>query len=510
MEVIDVMRQVSPGADLILCRLSGAGLENSGVIAGMSGSPVYIDNKLIGAVAYAWEFAKEPIAGITPITEMLQIWELPSRGKGQNFGLSRIGLNRLPLPVAISGLSPTLEEIISPVLASWGMKPCAITSAGGKSDTAQLVPGGVIGVALLDGDVRAAAVGTITHREGNRVIAFGHPFFLAGDVELPMTGGVIHSILPSIANSFKIFSPGAPVGTISQDRYCGIAGTIGVPAPMIPVTVRVISPVRQDTFNFRAARHEQLTPAFIPIGIADVALQTEGTLQDVTLKSRIRLVFAKGKETEIEHTFAGVNPIANLYEKTQAELKLIFENEFQPVELTRIDAELHFTASKNSAILLAAIPDRFRIKAGETLIVRLQLRDYRGEEIERSVTIPLPITTPSGPFTITISSRDEFLASECNRALASIKPSTMEQLLQLLAESGQEDELIVAGYSGKPGLTVGSRELPQAPPYLRQILSADIKGGKIQPTGSSLLFKIPVNLGRVITGSARLELEVIK
>ncbi len=509
-EVVDVMRKVSPRGDLILCRLSGAGLEKSGVIAGMSGSPVYIDGKLLGAVAYAWGFAKEPLAGVTPIAEMLKIWDTPSGGKGKNSGAPRGGINHLPIPVAISGLSPLLEEIISPTLNSWGMMPCALTSASGKVDTADLVPGGVVGVALLDGDVRAAAVGTITHRAGNKIIGFGHPFFLAGDVELPMTGGVIHSVMPSLATSFKIFSPGPPIGTITQDRYCGIAGTIGTPAPMLPVTVRVHSPVARDTYHFRTARHDQLTPLLIPIGIVDVALQTEGTLEEATLFSRLRLIFRDGQQTEIKHTFAGVNPIARLYEQTQAELKLLFENEFQPVELTRVEMELNFTLERNTATLIAAITDRIRAKPGDTINIRLRLRTYRGEETEKTVSIPLPAATPPGTVYITISSRDEFLAGEANRAPLLIKPNSLEQLLQLVAESGQEDELLIAGYTTRPGLTVASQELPQVPPSLRQLFSSEIKGGSVQPTGSSLLFKIPVNLGRVVTGSARLELEVNK
>ncbi|MEO0071733.1 MAG: SpoIVB peptidase S55 domain-containing protein, partial [candidate division WOR-3 bacterium] len=273
-EVLDVMRNVSPHRDIILCRLSGAGLEKTGVIAGMSGSPVYINNKLAGAVASTWSFAKEPVAGVTPAKEMLDIWDrerdsstrqsLPrahrkgflhfsrndgARGLGWKekiktgkggLGEAEWGMTHLPLPLTISGFNPAIKEIAQPILAQYNLTLVGATgSAPNTLDTANLIPGGAVGVGLIDGDVRLAAVGTITHREGNRILAFGHPLFLAGDVALPMTGGVIHSVLPSMELSFKIFSPSPPIGVITQDRESGVSGLIGPLPPMVPISVAV-------------------------------------------------------------------------------------------------------------------------------------------------------------------------------------------------------------------------------------------------------------------------------
>ncbi len=512
-EIIDVMHQTSPRGDLILARLSGAGLDNTGVIAGMSGSPVYIDGKLIGAVAYAWSFAKEPIAGITPAQEMLKIWELPDSGKtkaqNRTSPLERSNLNLPPVPLAISGFNKRLKEIITPSLTRLGFQPVAAGVVGDEIDTADLVPGGAVGVALLDGDVRAAAVGTITYREGNKILAFGHPLFLAGAVQLPMTGGRVHTVLPSLELSYKIFSPTRPIGIINQDRATGISGIIGPEAPLIPVNVHLHSSVNNDTYRFRVVDQEQLTPNFLPIGLINIILESEGLMEEYTIESRMRL-WLKPQEApvEIRHIFTGADPLSAMFNKINTELTLLFDNPLEQLAINRVETDFHFTPGRKNAQLVSARPDRTRLKPGETLSVWLRLRDYRGDESEKEIAIPIPATTPTGTILITITSRDEFFTAEIARAGKTLEPTSLKKLLQLLSETGSEDELIVAGFLRTAGLTVGDKELPQPPPSLRQVLGASKSTGEIQPLVSSLLFKQVVKLDRVLIGSANFELEV--
>lgn len=518
-EVLDVMRKVSPRRDLILCRLSGAGLEKTGVIAGMSGSPVYINNKLAGAIASTWSFAKEPVAGVTPAAEMLAIWEQEKLKTGKSGPSKRDGrrstpggVAHLPLPLTISGFNPVIKEIINPALAQYNLKLVGATgSAPNTLETANLIPGGAVGVGLIDGDVRLAAVGTITHREGNRILAFGHPLFLAGDVALPMTGGVIHSVLPSMELSFKIFSPSAPIGVITQDRESGVSGVIGPAPPMVPILASVAaSGERSDTYDFRVAKHELLTSVLIAIGLVDIALQPIGMMEEITLNSRIKLIFTDSTQTTIRHTFPGPNPIAQFFEKTQSELKLLFENPFQPVELTKVETEFTFSPGRKTAQLLSVQSNRVSLKPGETLSLRLRLREYRGEEVEKEVLIPIPVATPAGTVAITISSRDDFLNSEMNRAPQKVVPVSFSRLLEIIEESGQEEEVIIAGYIPARGVLLEDKELPQLPPFLWKVFSSEKGGGLIQPIGQSLLFKIPVAMDWVVSGSTNIEIKVEK
>lgn len=505
-EVVDVIHKALPRGDRILCRLSGAGLEKSGAVLGMSGSPVYIKGKLLGAIAYAWGWAKEPIVVVTPIREMLNIWE--SMPAAESRSGTSWNLPHLPIPLAISGLTPELERLLTPTLEARGMKPVAGASGSAASDTSTFVPGGIVSVALIDGDVRVAAVGTITYREGNKILAFGHPFFLGGAVQLPMSGGVIHSVLPSLATSFKIFSPGPPLGTITHDRATGIAGIIGVPAPTIPVRVFVNSSRTKDTYNFRVARHEQLTPEFLPIGIVKAVLQTEGTLEEATLSSVLHLYFADLVTARIQHTFAEINPAQILFKKTHSELNFLFANDIKPVPLESVAATITITPGRNSAELVAAFPERTWAHPGETVAIHIELQDYRGAKVKEVVKVPIPPATPAGTVNITVISANEFFAQKVQRLPGVTNPASLAQLLKHLEESGREDELVVAGFLAQPGLSIGDREMPQPPPSLRWIFSQIPKGVRTLPVANSLLFKIQVKLNRVIQGSASFDLEV--
>jgi hypothetical protein len=301
-EVVDIMRHVTPRGDMILCRLSGQGLEESGVVAGMSGSPVYIDGRLVGAVSYGWSFAKEPLAGVTPAAEMLRIWNEPdhsespggSRSDRMPGGSELAGLSALPLPVALSGFTPALAELVEPALKKLGFTPVAAagSSSAEAAETSNLVPGAAVGVALIDGDVRLAGIATLTCREGNRILAFGHPMLQAGNVRMPMVGGRIHSVVPSVASSFKLFSPTAPLGTINQDRPAGVGGNIGPIPEMLPVTAVVSSSSGLDTYRFRIVELEDLAPMLIAVGLTDVVYQTEGNLEEMTLTSRMTVRFS--------------------------------------------------------------------------------------------------------------------------------------------------------------------------------------------------------------------------
>ncbi len=380
------MRNVSPRNDLILCRLSGQGLEQSGVAAGMSGSPVYIDGKLIGAVAYAWPFAKEPLAGVTPAAEMLRIWDQPDGSEGSHSGRRSggpAGFAALPLPVALSGFTPALAELLEPELRKFGLAPVAAAgSAAGAIDTADLVPGAAVGVALIDGDVRLSGIGTLTCRDNNRILAFGHPMLQAGNVRMPLVGGVIHSVVASVAVSFKLFSPTAPLGTINQDRLTGVGGSIGPIPDMLPVTAIVSSPSGRDTYRFRVVEQEEMDPMLISAGLADVVYQTEGNLEEMTLASRMTVHFSSSGTASpplvIEHRFSGVNPAAMLFRSAAGELDALFGNQFLSAPITAVDFHVRFTPGRDLVYLLSARPQLARVNPGDSVRVTLGLRDYRG------------------------------------------------------------------------------------------------------------------------------------
>jgi hypothetical protein len=327
-----------------------------------------------------------------------------------------------------------------------------------------------------------------------------------------MTGGKIHTVLPSLDISFKMFSPSRPIGIVNQDRSIGISGIIGPQAPMIPVRVYLNSPRTEDTYRFWVVDHEQLTPEFLPIGLANIILETEGLMEDYSIESRMQLLFktdeSDAESAEIRHIFADVDPVSALFTKVNSELKMLFSNSLQPLKLKQVAAEIQFTPGRKKAQLISARPLCTRLKPGETLSVHLRLREYRGGDTVAVINIPIPAATPAGTILITLTSRDEFLSSEMGRAGKTLEPASLKRLLQLLQETGREDELIAAAFVRTAGLTVEDQELPQPPPSLRQVLTAAKAAGEVQPLSSSLLFKEKFKMGRVVVGSANFEVEV--
>jgi len=520
-EVVDVIRKVSPRGDMILCRLSGQGLEESGVVAGMSGSPVYIDGKLVGAVSYAWSFAKQPLAGVTPAAEMLRIWgeqdrsESPGGSRSGRLpgGNGLVGLAALPLPVAISGFTPALAELIEPAMKELDLSPvgAAGTPSAASWDTSYLVPGAAVGVALIDGDVRLSGIGTLTCREGNRILAFGHPMMQAGNVNMPMVGGVIHSVLPSVASSFKLFSPTVPVGTINQDRLAGVGGTIGPVPEMLPVTAVVSSPSGLDTYRFRIVEQEELTPLLAAVGLADVVYQTEGSLEEATLASRMTVRLRTGGQADsliVEHRFSGTNPAAELFRSAKNELDVLSGNRFLPAPIAAVEFDLSFSPGRDLAYLLSARPDRARVRPGDSVRVTLGLRDFRGDDSELTIAVAIPEQTQEGRLRIVIAPRDSLLALEAMRAPGKLEPGSLADLLELLSQTGRENELVAAGFSTEPGLTLAGKELPAPPPSLRSVLLSPRSDEPVIATNESPVFRQTIPIGRVASGVARLDMEV--
>lgn len=520
-EVIDVMPGVWPRSDMILCRLSGQGLEESGIVAGMSGSPVYIDGKLVGAVAYGWEFAKEPIAGITPIGPMLDIWQVGDAEGWRSGNSSRLatgpntptGLRPLGLPLAVSGLTPNLSRLLAPELDSLGLFPVAATGRTTRpTDTAALVPGAAVGVLLVDGDVQFSGIGTLTYRDGDRILAFGHPLFGAGQVRLPLIGGIIHSVLPSALSSFKLFTPTSPIGTVTQDRPFGIGGVIGPPAPMVPLRIELSSPTARDRYNCRVIEQDQLAPVLVSVALADVVYQTEGSLEELTLDSRMTLFFrpATGQQSAplvIRHRLAGLDPAAALFRRTRAELDAVWNNGFAPIRVDSITFELRLRRGQRFCYLEAAEPELVTVRAGDSVRARLRLRDFRGQTWQKTVTFTVPPTAPAGELEVIIATADTLRAFESMRARPLVEPRSFDRLISLLAESGREDELVIAGYSRTTGLAIADDELPAPPPSFSSVV-ASRSNAESATLCQSQLFRKALPFDRVVSGSARFRLEV--
>src|SRR5712691_130883 len=330
-EILGVLHNIGPGQDLILAKINSPMIRRAGVIAGMSGSPVYIDGKVIGALAYSWQFAKEPVAGITPIEEMLKIAQVgKSAGPAVAAATPRISASEFLTAIANQKTNDLFEKMTNSLAAApastmSGVKPIAIPlslssfstdtisrfskyldamgfvavpsgsvnngAISTASGNASFKPGDAVGAVLLNGDFNVAATGTVTHIEGNRVYAFGHPFLDMGSVSFPMAKADLVTSMPSLASSFKMSNSGAIVGAFRQDRATGIMGVMGENADMIPIDLTVDGSGPSQNYHVNIVRHSVLSPLILAMAADSIVANAQRAAGErtVLLDSEIKL-----------------------------------------------------------------------------------------------------------------------------------------------------------------------------------------------------------------------------
>ena len=402
-KVISVLRNFLPKQAVILMRVEDARIEHTGVAAGMSGSPIYIDGKVVGALAYGWAFSKEPLAGITPIEAMLEDSRAPLRVEPgptviaralRPVALGDIRLVPVAVPLAFAGVASSTLDDVREEFAALGLLPIS-AGGGGRGDLApRIEPGGAVGVELVRGDMSVTATGTVTYVDGNTVLAFGHPMMRAGQVNLPMVGAEIHAIMPSLANAFKLASPLAEVGALLHDRGAAIVGVLGAKAPRMPLDVNVKRQGHKtQTFKVQLAQSDTLTPLLVSIVTASAVTAAEPDHADMMIDLTTTLTVANRPPIVLrEQLFstAGLNPRVFGAGQGWKALRQVLDNPFGRVDLRqlRVDATVAYKREA-SEIVGVQVPSK-RVRSGQMLSVRVQLRPFGGPDIWRTLEVKLP------------------------------------------------------------------------------------------------------------------------
>jgi hypothetical protein len=409
--VLSVLRNFLPKQDIILVRAEDARVEATGIAAGMSGSPVYVDGKLMGAIAYGWSFAKEPLAGVTPIEAMLAERDRPDRppdpyrddaentSKQAAAAPSAPHLQPVALPLAVSGVSDAALAFLDDELRALGIHPVRAGGGGGKASsdaTAQPVPGAALGVALTSGDMSTTAMGTLTHVDGKTVFGFGHPMFSLGAVRLPMVLGEIHAIIPSLSSSLKVSSPLKEIGVVTDDGKNGIVGVLGEPAAKVPVVVHVSSQGKdKPSFSVEVARHRKLLPVLstmaISTALADAIPDFADVVADVTTRLGVR---GYGTVELRDQVFSGESlaPRVMVMSHGMRALGELLGNPFAPVIVERIDVSARAEFRTGTADIVALASPSEKVRPGEKLPLRVTLRPYHAAEVVEPVSIEIPRT----------------------------------------------------------------------------------------------------------------------
>lgn len=539
-EIIGVLRNPDPASTYVLARLTGNGLEESGVASGMSGSPVFIDERLVGAVAFAWPFAKEAIAGITPIDAMRAIGELPSGmppdpvpvtagaapggpGALPAVSLEQLASGELPedlLDRALAGLKPASGQGITggtPAIgwATAGFGPQARSTlsrslgvaagAGGRTEEAlPLVPGAPVGAVLVDGDLQLAATGTVTERSGEEVLAFGHSFLGLGPLSLPMASAEILTVLPSNYNSFKISNLGPVVGAFEQDSQAGIRGRLGATAPMIPFDLRVRG-LREQDFRMRIAAVPQLVPSL-------VAAATVGGLDSATFSNGPHGLDLEGSfdlgdwgELPVHQSFDGPNAAAAAAMHLVAFSAYLVQNPLEAVEIEGIQATLTQTARPRTATLVGAHAERTVVRPGESVRLNLDFKRHRGEMFRKSVEVAVPEDLPAGRLSMLVGDGES--ADAARMALLPAQPVTFPQALEVLRSFHSKRDLMVLQVFQGVGVSVSGDTLPRLPGSMQSVWKA-ASSGSARPLRLAVESVAAEALPFPASGIVRIDLEV--
>lgn len=543
-EILGVLKRYAPRQDLILARVAGAGLEKSGIIAGMSGSPIYIDGKLVGALAYGWPFSKEPICGITPIQSMLDIRHAPASPPVPIAGTSAAAVSTsafvaafssggfrehlddllkplrprtgdsmaaLPLPVSVAGLPG--GALFSRVAdsAGWLAAPSGASAgvAGRVSQTPEpLKPGSAVATQLLSGDMDLAATGTVTWVEGKTVLAFGHPFLSMGPVSMPMAQAEVLTVLPSLFRSFKFAATGSVLGSISQDRSTGILGTFGSRAPMVPINVCISSDqLPPQTYHFEAVHNSMLTPILAALAIDNVVTTLEKRTGERTLvwKSSIR---TPGRNVRWDSVFSGLAAREEAVTSLALLTNYLMANEFHDLTILGMDVEISHSDRLQSARIVHVEAQKERVRAGEEVPVWVDLADFRGSNRRVVMKLKVPPDTPPGPLSVFVG--DGSAATAYDLGLVPPDPQSLEQVLDFLARVRPPNTLNLLAYRHAPGAVVAGEAMAALPPSVTAILRDRGPGEASTPDLSHLrLQSESIEQPIPVTGSARLRIEVL-
>lgn len=558
--IIGVLKNVQgPRRDLIIAKLEGGPLAETGVAAGMSGSPVYIDGRLIGAVGYSvGSFPKEAIAGITPIEEMKDATQLSPRrsaeqarlelpfttetfaaalrasyahvtpagpsGSIQGIGLSNAeaaqlasSLRPIATPLVMSGFGPEAYQLVSRMLGDAGFSPVLSGAGGGASAEAlaamngPLREGDALGVALASGDLEMGATGTITHIDGDRVYAFGHPFFNLGPAQLPLTRAYVHAMLPSLMSSFKITSMGEVIGTIQQDRATAIAGTIGKMPTTIPMTITLRSTrngvVVPRTFTFQIANDQTFTPLISYVTLYNALASYERQFGSATFALKGRAGVKGHADVAFEDVFAGEAPALAAATSIAGPLSMVLGNDREPVTFDKLEFTIDATETPRTSTIERVWIDELRPRAGRTVPLKILTRGYRGEEKISTVALNIPANA-SGSLSIMVTDGRQLNAFEQRELRRSFQPQSVEQMIRVLNTTRRNNRIYIRLLTGAPGAVVNGEAMAALPPSVLAVLEADRNGGSFSPIRSATLGEYEIPMDMAVVGARTLTIDV--
>ena len=514
-EILGVLKNaLAPKHDIILARLSGGPLEKTGVIAGMSGSPVYIDGKLVGAVALSFPLSKEPIAGITPIQDMLGVVPEPALppmrvAKGAPLRIAGIpgsagevrlisepsdeppdwgrwlpaaggdDFASLRLPLQFGGFSSDVIQAHTPIFRRMGFEPMqggAISAGEGKSlEKIDLAPGSMISLLLVRGDLNLNADCTVTYRKGDNLYACGHRFLLTGPAKIPFASARVLTVIPNLANSFKIDAPGPLVGSITQDRFGAIYGVVGETSPRIPIHIRLDSTLNKTTdYNFEIVQESFLSPFLLNLSVISTLSASERMIGPSALELKGTIRLAKGEAVELEDVVSGdINAAVAAGSSIANPLGYLLSSSFPDLRVEGIDLSLVSRNERRIATLEQVWSSKSEVSPGEHIELTAVLRTPSGETIVQKIPVDIPENVSDRMLSLVVGGGSAINVLQIRFSPLNMTPKDLSQLVQAINRMRRNNRLYALLMAPQRSFILQGDEYPSPPPSLVQTFLSD-------------------------------------
>ncbi|MCX7821336.1 MAG: hypothetical protein N2258_06640 [Brevinematales bacterium] len=511
-EIIDVIKNTSPSRSYILARLKGQNLEHSGVIAGMSGSPVYVDGKMVGAVAYTWSFSKDPICGITPIQNMLEedkFVNTPSTEKEDKF------FKKISTPVFINGFGGFARTYLEDFLRSKNLFSSSIfiesskISSGESKSFSDLKPGDAVAINLIEGDLNVQGVGTVTYVNGKDVFIFGHPMDEAGKVSLPISKAYIFTVIPSSYLSFKIGASSEPIGKTVYDGQNAVYCKLGEKADMVPFTVKVNANNLTRTYNYRIADNRDYFPYLSTSSIIASLLNQTGYSDDKRVKISFLIQFLKDNKiysisNEIFYSYyPSVYNFYSLANDLNAFFSIFYYNDISDLKIKKCEFEINIIPEIDYYVIDNAEIKQKNYSAGERLNIKVRLKRYKGDYLNKNITLKIPDNIRNGQYNIIIANESSLLSQLRAAFPYYYSINNIEDLIFWGNYRTDDKKLLCAVIVPKKGTIVDDKKLDDFP---------EIYSGFFQLTSDKTLFpeifQNSLSLDAAVFGTFRLTLTI--
>jgi len=526
-EVLGVLKNMNgPRSDVVLVRLTGEKAEYTGVVAGMSGSPVYIDGKLLGAIAYRiGQFSKEPIAGVTPIQQMLEINEFDSSINPQGTAVAAKAvvpqktsgpgaadttpiqgvtqyLQPIDSPFVFNGFTESSLKEFAPQFAAAGITPVmGVGSSSGAKQPEPLVPGSAVSAILVRGDMDVAATCTVTYMDAEHLLACGHPLTQYGMVDMPMTKANVIATLASPLNAFKIINTTEPVGAFVQDRKTGIMGVFNREPEMIPVTLSIHGPSGPKEFHYEVLNNAKLTPLMMMTTVYNALMGMNQYGEETTYRMNGQIHVNGFPDVRLTNMFSPTDSQPTAFAVAMAlgdHFGRIYDNPFQAPTVAGVNLEFELERDRHSAVLENARTDVTEARPGDEITVEAVLRPYRGDRIVRRIPVRIPTSVPNGTLRILVSDAETL---DRARKLTPVRGLDLGSTIELLNKEHLNDHLYVSLLEPNPQATVEDKVMPGVPLSVMNVMDGMRSTQQMVVFNESAVHESSTPVGYVVTGS---------